>query len=924
MFGACALLGTAVAAQTNTSGFEIEAPSAAVAPETLFVTPEADTLNKSQLDSLGQELSPLTRLPELKEFIKADYPASELKAGREGTVVLQLLVSDSGHVDSATIVRGLSPDFDSAALSVVRRFSFTPALAGSLAVPVYVEYEYRFSIQEEVSKIEQYVNLQGVLKEAGTRTPIKEGMVAITFRDTTADTTLAVPFSAYLSKIGTFPGQHVEEGRLVTFTDSLGRFSFSSLPVGRIRITFPIAGYEPDSAIETIELAKQLAVEYRLRRLTYSEYEIVVYGKMEKEEVGKSTLTLTEVKRIPGFGGDAVKVIQALPGVSRSSFGMGGIVVRGSGSGDSRYFLDGVELPMLFHFGGLKSTYNSDALSSIDLYPGGFNTRYGGCIGGVVEIKGRPARTDRWHVVADANFIDASIMAEGPVTDDISVLFTARRSYIANMAAFALDLLGVTLPMTVVPYYYDAVLRLDWRLSKKSRMFLTGFTFKDAMKFIIQDVRGGSNEVSTAKDEISQETKNQMLIFGYDTDLSDKARNELRFSLATADLSFNILSFTAMDFSAHRTTVRDELSFKLNDKVTLRPALDLELTPADYTLRILGATGAVQSGINGLYSDLGVYVNCDIRPIKSLLLIPGLRYDHYLELEKGAPSVRFTARWDWRKGHTLKGAAGTYNQSPEPFGQATDPKWGNDELPPTHARHFVLGYEYQFTDLISLDVQGYYNTQDDIPMSTDSVNEKTGKPVNLAPIQKGRMYGMEFMLRHDQGDRFFGWIAYTLARSERQSPIPYNLNSFDRATWDKDLWYLYGSDQTHNLQIVGSWRLPHGFEAGMRVRYVTGNPLTPQLGYTEHKYQYNAEFGYYEDLQGTPRSERMGPFFQLDIRVDKKFVYRSWILSTYLDVQNTNYFFYNSPEFYQYNYDSSERQVIGGIIIPSLGIRAEF
>src|SRR3989339_331805 len=359
MFGACALLGTAVAAQTNTSGFEIEAPSAAVAPETLFVTPEADTLNKSQLDSLGQELSPLTRLAELKEFIKADYPASELKAGREGTVVLQLLVSDSGHVDSATIVRGLSPDFDSAALSVVRRFSFTPALAGSLAVPVYVEYEYRFSIQEEVSKIEQYVNLQGVLKEAGTRTPIKEGMVAITFRDTTADTTLAVPFSAYLSKIGTFPGQHVEEGRLVTFTDSLGRFSFSSLPVGRIRITFPIAGYEPDSAIETIELAKQLAVEYRLRRLTYSEYEIVVYGKMEKEEVGKSTLTLTEVKRIPGFGGDAVKVIQALPGVSRSSFGMGGIVVRGSGSGDSRYFLDGVELPMLFHFGGLKSTYNS-------------------------------------------------------------------------------------------------------------------------------------------------------------------------------------------------------------------------------------------------------------------------------------------------------------------------------------------------------------------------------------------------------------------------------------------------------------------------------------------------------------------------------------------------------------------------------------
>jgi hypothetical protein len=68
----------------------------------------------------------------------------------------------------------------------------------------------------------------------------------------------------------------------------------------------------------------------------------------------------------------------------------------------------------------------------------------------------------------------------------------------------------------------------------------------------------------------------------------------------------------------------------------------------------------------------------------------------------------------------------------------------------------------------------------------------------------------------------------------------------------------------------------------------------------------------------------MGPFFQVDARVDKEWIYNSWTFSLYLDVQNLNYSWYNSPELYDYNYDNSQRQVIGSIILPSLGVRAEF
>lgn len=872
------------------------------------------------------ELPPLEKMPVLKEFIKADYPAEALKAGMEGNVLLELYVTDSGRVDSVTVVKGLSPSMDTAALLAVKKFQYDPAMAGGKPVPVLLQYEYRFSILEEIRELEQYVNLKGVLRERGTRDPIPDAVVVASFPDTTQDTAIRVPWSYYLQKIGGFPGQHLENGSIVTQSDSLGRFAFQSLPAGKVKLSFPIPGYRADSIVELVEKSAELEVEYRLERLKYNEYEIVVYGKMEKQEVAKSQLTLTEVKRIPGFGGDAVKVVQALPGVARASFISGEVVVRGSGSGDTRYFLDGMDLPVLFHFGGLKSTYNSDALASVDLYPGGFNTRYGGTVGGVVEIKGRPGKSDRWHGNVDINLIDASFLAEGPIREDLTLLVTGRRSYIASVINFALEQTGVILPMTVVPYYWDGVARLDYKFNRDNRMFLTAFLMTDQAKFIIKEVRGGSTEVSTAKDEISQSLDFQTLIYGWNSRVSDRMENELRLQWGRSPTRFNIFSFVNADFVSNGGYLRDEFGWTLNDRWKVNSGLDLELVDIDYTLKILSAQGATESKRNIYVSDLGAYVNTEYKPFQPLLLMPGLRYDYYTEVSEGLLSPRLTARYAYRKDCTAKGSYGLYSQSPEPYGQAIDSVWGNPDLPATRGRQAVLGHEYQITDLLSLDVQGYYNTQELMPTSTDSLNAETGMPMNFLANQEGRMYGVEIMLRHSQSERFFGWIAYTISRSERRAPYP--LEQFGKQTeWDPEKWYLYGKDQTQNLQVVASWKLPRNWESGLRFRYVTGNPFTPYLNYTEGRQSINLERGGrggYEPVLGEYLADRMGPFLQLDVRVDKKFIFNSWILSTYLDVQNANYFIYNSPETYDYNYDYTERQVIGGIIIPSLGVRAEF
>ncbi|MGD9202379.1 MAG: energy transducer TonB, partial [Chitinispirillia bacterium] len=264
-----------------------------------------------------EDIPPIEKMPELVEFIRADYPEYIYKKGIEGSVLLNLVISDSGTVDSVAVERGVHPFLDSSALKAAAKFRFTPAIAGGEPVSVFLQYEYHFSLKEIVDRLKEYINFTGRLLEKGTRKPIRDALVVITFIDTLYDTTLAVPFSVYREYLGTIDGQYIEEDRLVTMTDSTGNFVFYSLPTGPFKISSPLSGYEEFLERDEIRPNEKLSVVYHIRRISYSDYEVVVYGRAEEKEVSRHQLTLNEIKRIPGLGGDAVKVVQALPGVAR-------------------------------------------------------------------------------------------------------------------------------------------------------------------------------------------------------------------------------------------------------------------------------------------------------------------------------------------------------------------------------------------------------------------------------------------------------------------------------------------------------------------------------------------------------------------------------------------------------------------------------
>jgi hypothetical protein len=167
---------------------------------------------------------------------------------------------------------------------------------------------------------------------------------------------------------------------------------------------------------------------------------------------------------------------------------------------------------------------------------------------------------------------------------------------------------------------------------------------------------------------------------------------------------------------------------------------------------------------------------------------------------------------------------------------------------------------------------------------------------------------MEVMARHDPVGNLFGWISYTLSKSERRDHVG-------------DDWYPFDYDQTHILSVVAGYQLPYDLSLGAKVQYTTGNPTTSyEMGV------YDVDQDSYQAFQsGGWNGERLPPYWAVSARIDKLFTFKSWQLLLYLDVINALHG--ENPEFTQYNYDYTEKTYITGLpIIPSPGfeVKVEF
>ena len=132
----------------------------------------------------------------------------------------------------------------------------------------------------------------------------------------------------------------------------------------------------------------------------------------------------------------------------------------------------------------------------------------------------------------------------------------------------------------------------------------------------------------------------------------------------------------------------------------------------DITERIRGNT------TDNLYRP-GAYAELELTPVPSLLLIPALRVDYARDTNQvWAVQPRFSFRWEFLRDWFLKGGVGVFNQPPQPqqssgavnsFNPATTV--GNPFLGTQRSVHYGLGMEHNFSQYLSLSVEGFYKSR---------------------------------------------------------------------------------------------------------------------------------------------------------------------------------------------------------------------
>jgi TonB family protein len=831
----------------------------------------------------------LTRPPTVERFVEASYPPEAEAQTLEGRVLLSIDISATGEVTRAEVLEPAGHGFDEAALAAIRQFRFTPAEIDGKPGPVRITYAYDFVLRpaSTAARVQQEgpVNFSGEVLERGNRTPLAGAEVAL-------------------------PAQGMS-----TVTDARGRFSFRDVPPGNVQVVVTASEFQRFETSERIDTGKLTQARYHLLRTFFSPYETVVHGAREKKEVSQMTISLQEIQRIPGTTGDALKVIQNLPGVARPPLNGGLIVIRGTSPRDSGIFLDGERIPLLFHFGGLTAVYNSELLESVDYLPGNFSSYYGGVVGGVVDVKSRNPRTDGFHGVLEVNAYNANVVLETPITDTLSIAAAYRRSYIDLI--LPLFLKDDSPSFTVAPRYDDAQLKLTWKPNRKNTFQILGLHSQDALQLITKTSLAG--DPTLGRDFKNETGFNQARV--RHTFVDDAWRVDTIAGFDRTEVDLNIGGERGLTLGASTWALRSTAELRLADWVTPVVGVDWTYTQGTFSAVLGKAPREGEPPYFGptrqlLYADspfwqnqLGLWTELRLRPVPALLIIPGVRMDLVSIRLQRTPLLtadpRLAVRWSvLPEVLTLKMGVGLYHAPPSLQAGEVDATFGNPDLGSRYAVQSSLGAEWNIRPDLLLSVEGFYNRLWDIPVSTSALIERNGQlvPENLVNDGRGRIYGFELLFRQALTRRLFGWIAYTFSRSER----------IDRPGAS---WRLFDFDQTHVLTAIASYKLGAGWEIGGRFRFATGNPRTPVLGAVKDDLTDT-----YVPVYGPVNSYRLPDFAQLDVRIDKVWVFDNWSLDLYLDIQNVTSTRSTEGTAYNYNYSQSAR-FEGLPIVPILGIK---
>ena len=690
-------------------------------------------------------------------------------------------------------------------------------------------------------------------------------------------------------------------------TDRAGRFTID-VPAGVVAVTVDAAGYDQTAEDVTVPeggLADHILLIYKPGAFETIEVEdeAPVPPTPGRQDLGREVIT-----RIPGTRGDALTAVRSLPGVANTVGGGGGagpglVVIRGAAPEDSKITIDGIEVPVLYHFFGLQSVLPSEFIDNIEFLPGGFGADEGRATGGVINVVTRAEAAPETSGFAELSFINVAGFIQTPLSKRHGLTLTAaaRRSVIDFiLPAVVPD----TVNFTTAPQYYDGQLRLDWRRGEGDRVSVLAFTSFDLLS-LINDTLDPNEPNFTGFDN---ETSFTRAIASWSKTVG-RWTNRLVASAGTNGFRVSIGAERYIRAGQRSVELRDDVAWQASKRIKLRAGAEARWNPRELDVRFPappqeGQPPPTNFSIQPLLTYMietnndvaGAYLAADLSPFKSTTITAGARVDHFAHIGDTTLSPRLQLTQQVGRDLTVRAAIGRYSRG---FDQAESVPTNVD---PELATQYVAGADVRMSDSLTASGSVFYTDRTEL-LVQDPLRAATTPTEAYVNRGTGRSYGAEYLLKLKR-DGFFGWVSYSFARSDRVDGPMLARRLFD-------------FDQTHNFIAVASWRRGP-WEIGGKWQYSTGQPQTPVVGSV-----YVSDVNVYVPRYGEVNSTRMESAHQLDLRIDRKWTFRSWNLSAYVDV--TNVYGHARVLGYSYNYDFTVREPIQDLpFVPALGVRGAF
>jgi hypothetical protein len=625
--------------------------------------------------------------------------------------------------------------------------------------------------------------------------------------------------------------------------------------------------------------------------------EIVVEDAQEEAAPIAHVLDREQVELTPGTHSDAVRLVQALPGVAVTreyAPGAGALAIRGSGPDEHRLYLDGVELPYLFHFKQFTSVVNTGLLEELTLYPSAVGAAHGDATGAVVDARTQALTPDRPLAGIDVNAIMAGGMLRTPLGRDLFLSASGRRSYMDWIVG------GGSGQYTVWPVFWDAYARLDHVPNPDHRTALTVLAASDRWERLVREPE--ELDPFEAKSEPVLDYSHRYLTTSLIRhDASGSYRSDGTVALVLDRWPAELQSWW-QDRRETNLQAREDLVWLMRDDLHLAVGARAR---AERVLRVAAVDQAwpevVQEApllARGVPVDeridrvrAGAYAELRAN-LGSWRILPGVRLDHDTLTGAWSPDPRLGLKWRPTPSLTVRAGLGRYSQFPS--SDALSPATGDPTLPAIRSEQIALGMDGVIHDRLTLTADAYAKGMREMVLETPGEAPMGGV--------EGRAVGGEFGARYRIRKVFFFWTTVSMSHSQRLL----------EGSWIPFDWY-----QPLTLGLVASWTFRPSWNAGLRYRYGAGFPYTPVVDGV-----YQASSDSYEPTLGERNSATMPVYQKIDLHLEHRWERDHWRGAIYAEGWIIPGRANEMYPVYSYDYDE-ETFVYGPHFVPILGVRGE-